>query len=80
MLLSLVGSLLPPPSLRWQPACNGRRSGRLAAAASAATEAYDVVVIGSGIGGLSAAAAMASTGLSVAVCESLWYLKTFCTA
>ena len=31
---------------------------------------YDVVVIGAGIGGLSAAACAASTGLSVAVCES----------
>merc|ERR1719424_1367167 len=31
---------------------------------------YDVVVVGSGIGGLSAAAAAASTGLSVAVLEA----------
>lgn len=34
------------------------------------TAEYDVVVIGSGVGGLSAAAAAASTGLSVAVLES----------
>jgi phytoene dehydrogenase-like protein len=33
-------------------------------------KSFDVVVIGSGIGGLSAAAAAASTGLRVAVCES----------
>ena len=35
-----------------------------------AEDEYDVVVIGAGIGGLSAAAAIASRGLTVAVCES----------
>ena len=50
------------------PAAATRRASlRLSAAETAE---YDVVVIGSGIGGLSAAAAAASTGLSVAVLES----------
>ena len=49
------------------PAATRRASLRLSAAETAE---YDVVVIGSGIGGLSAAAAAASTGLSVAVLES----------
>ena len=40
------------------------------AVAAGQQEEYDVVVIGSGIGGLSAAAAVASTGLTVAVVES----------
>ena len=49
------------------PAATRRASLRLSAAETAE---YDVVVIGSGIGGLSAAAAAASTGLSVVVLES----------
>ena len=47
----------------------GRGRGAVCAAAPVIEE-YDVVVIGAGIGGLSAAAVVASTGLSVCVCES----------
>ena len=47
----------------------GRGRGTVCAAAPVIEE-YDVVVIGAGIGGLSAAAVVASTGLSVCVCES----------
>ena len=40
------------------------------ASAATTSEEYDVVVIGAGIGGLSAAAVCAASGLQVAVCES----------
>ena len=55
-------------------------------ASSSSAEEFDVIVIGAGIGGLSAAAVCAASGLSVAVCEShdapggaahSWNLKGF---
>ena len=45
------------------------RAGRVSCTSAVDSE-YDVIVIGAGIGGLSAAAVCASTGLRVAVCES----------
>ena len=65
LLLAPTNALALHTSIR-APASR-RASLRLSAAE---TSEYDVVVIGSGIGGLSAAAAAASTGLSVAVLES----------
>ena len=66
LVLPQVTGVLSRPS--WS---RGRRSVQhITSSASSAREEYDVLVIGSGIGGLSAAAALASTGLSVAVCES----------
>eukprot|EP00958_Prasinococcus_capsulatus_P018262 scaffold2128_cov371-Prasinococcus_capsulatus_cf.AAC.1 len=47
-----------------------RRAAVRAAVASADVEEVDVVVIGAGLGGLSAAALLARYGLSVKVCES----------
>jgi len=62
---TLLLALLMQPPLR----TNRARSSPLVCSEVTESE-YDVIVIGSGIGGLSAAACAASTGLKVAVCES----------
>ena len=72
MLLQLASAasalLLAPAAPQVGPAM--LPCSRRCAVQCSETAEYDVVVIGSGIGGLSAAAAAASTGLSVAVLES----------
>ena len=68
---AIVLSLLPH-ALALQRWSAPRRASIVATATDVATadSEYDVVVIGSGIGGLSTAALLASTGQKVAVCES----------
>jgi len=68
LILARAGALALHTGVRAPlPTATPRASLRLLAAEA---DEYDVVVIGSGIGGLSAAAAVASTGLSVVVLES----------
>ena len=68
----LVGAAVLVSSLTrtWLLAPHGAPARHKRLHCSAAPAEFDVVVIGSGIGGLSAGAAAASTGLSVAVLES----------
>ena len=79
---AIVLSLLPhalalQPCQRWSTASAPRRASATIVAntgvvtdVATADSKYDIVVIGSGIGGLSTAALLASTGQKVAVCES----------
>jgi len=67
--LSIGGMALLMPSVRLPRGLPVPRHQDIRCTVPSRAE-YDVVVIGSGIGGLSAAAAVASTGLSVAVLES----------
>ena len=64
MMLATLGYLSPP-----QPTFRSHRSP-LPLLSGATTSEYDVVVIGAGVGGLSAAAVCAASGLKVCVCES----------
>ena len=56
--------------LRRRPSAVGSSRGRRRVAVAAADETFDVVVIGSGIGGLSCAGLLAAAGKSVCVVES----------
>jgi len=70
--LGSTAALVSRRALQWAPAPLHRlaRGGRPVASASALPSEVDVVVIGSGFGGLSCGALLARYGYSVAVCES----------
>ena len=73
LLTLLPHALALQPCQRWSTASAPRRASATVVAktdVATADSEYDVVVIGSGIGGLSTAALLASTGQKVAVCES----------